>query len=839
MTWLNSRQRLGVRFLTLALTLLTIFTFAAQLQFNALPHASAQTMQPANGTIFALATNNTLLVFNPLTPGTITRTVTITGLPSGETLHGIDFRPANNQLYAVSSGNRLYTINTMTGAATAVGAAALSPALNGNAFGFDFNPVPDRIRLVSDADQNLRLNPDTGAVVTPPDTTLAYAQGDANAGANPNIVGAGYTNNFRSTTTTTLYGIDSNLDTLVRQGSVGGAPVSPNGGQLFTVGALGVNTGDQVGFDIIAPGDMALAALTPPGSATSSLYSINLLSGTATLLGAIGGGQTIRGLAAPVNYAPTLQQVGVFAVNSASFEIDALTPEMLTTFFGVFNTQGGQNFSANSLPLPTTLGGVKVNIGGTDAGLFFVSPGQLNVFVPANVADGAATVVVTNADGTARTGTVTIKRASPGLLTQNASGRGTVVGLTTFDGAVYEPLVNPNSSERPVSPGTPVRPNYIIVFGTGLRNTPTANPNDDNGVAEAVTATIQGVPATVAFAGKSPSFAGLDQLNIIIPWQLAGAGQVTLRLTANGVASNPVTFTIGGTAPAVALTNVSLGQTISAALTADDQISRAGNETGSTYFFDAYRFTAFAGTGVAIEARSAVFDAAVLLFKRATDGSLQLLAADDDLGGLGDGEFTGGNALLLTLLPESGEYVVFVTSSEDSPNATGAYSLRLRGNAIRPISYGATLNGSITSNDVQTAAGDYVDAFFFNGVQGETAQARVTSTAFDPLVILNRNSGALVAVDDNGGGGLTAQITQVLPGTGVYVVLVTPFAPGRTGDYTLTLTRNPSSAVGSAALAERRIAPDAPSRMAASESANEEATAAFEQYAARRLVARD
>jgi len=47
------------------------------------------------------------------------------------------------------------------------------------------------------------------------------------------------------------------------------------------------------------------------------------------------------------------------------------------------------------------------------------------------------------------------------------------------------------------------------------------------------------------------------------------------------------------------------------------------------------------------------------------DGSLKPVATDDDLGGLGDGDIVNENSLLLTLLQESGEYVIFVTSAEN------------------------------------------------------------------------------------------------------------------------------------------------------------------------------
>jgi hypothetical protein len=174
------------------------------------------------GTVYAVTAANNLISFNTITPGAILRTVPITGLPQGETINGMDFRPRTGQLYGVSSASRVYGINTTTGVATAAG-AAFTPALAGGRIGVDFNPVPDRIRVVTDNEQNLRLNPDNGAVAGT-DTNLVYATGDANVNANPNVVSVAYTNNFNAAASTTLFGIDSELDILVRQGSPGGAP---------------------------------------------------------------------------------------------------------------------------------------------------------------------------------------------------------------------------------------------------------------------------------------------------------------------------------------------------------------------------------------------------------------------------------------------------------------------------------------------------------------------------------------------------------------------------------------------------------------------------------------
>lgn len=234
-------------------------------------------------TAYGLTTTNQLVVFDTAAPGTILATVTITGLQPGEAILAIDVRPATGQLYALGSTSRLYRLNPVTGAATQVG-TPFSVGLLGASFGFDFNPTVDRIRVVSDAEQNLRLHPDTGAVAAT-DTALT---------PDGTLVAAAYSNNFAGASVTTLYGIDSTSDQLVRQGGPNGTP-SPNGGVITPIGPLGVDVADNAGFDITANDGVAYAALSVGG--VTSLYTINLTTGAATVVGALGGGTALRGLA--------------------------------------------------------------------------------------------------------------------------------------------------------------------------------------------------------------------------------------------------------------------------------------------------------------------------------------------------------------------------------------------------------------------------------------------------------------------------------------------------------------------------------------------------------------
>lgn len=254
-----------------------------------------------SGSILALMDRGTRLVsFHPGQPGRILSAVDVTGLASNEVLFGIDVRPSTGELLGLSSQNRLYHIDVDTGLAFAIG-SFVAP-LTGSNFGLDVNPVPDRVRVVNERRENLRLNPNTGALAAL-DPALSYWPFDVNSTALPRVVAAAYTNSFAGASSTTNYAIDSALDVLVTQGSVNGAPISPNTGLLFTVGALGIDVVDVVGFDIAPFGGAFLAAAATNGADESSLYAVNLATGAATLLGPIGGGR-VRDIAVRAPRAP-------------------------------------------------------------------------------------------------------------------------------------------------------------------------------------------------------------------------------------------------------------------------------------------------------------------------------------------------------------------------------------------------------------------------------------------------------------------------------------------------------------------------------------------------------
>ncbi|MBK6725536.1 MAG: DUF4394 domain-containing protein [Acidobacteria bacterium] len=278
-----------------------------------------------------------LIKFNAANPSVLLLDVALTGLASDEFLVGIDFRP-NGFLYGMvanATRTRVVVIN-QSGEVISVGPN--SPPTLDSGFGVDFNPVPDRIRLIGNTTTSRRFNPNDGTLAGT-DTNLAYVIGDPAFGAIPSVVHVGYTNSQIGATLTTLFGIDTGTDTLVRIGGVDGTP-SPNLGQVTTIGPIGINATDFGGFDIQPGTNLGYAALRV--GSNSNLYSINLTTGAATLLGAIGNGtNTIDGIT--VSPCPT----------SAGVEVSGrvLTPDgrgLRNTVVSMVDSQGTHRTATTS-----------------------------------------------------------------------------------------------------------------------------------------------------------------------------------------------------------------------------------------------------------------------------------------------------------------------------------------------------------------------------------------------------------------------------------------------------------------------------------------------------------
>ena len=168
------------------------------------------------------------------------------------------------------------------------------------------------------------------------------------------------------------------------------------------------------------------------------------------------------------------------------------------------------DFTGTSLPL--SLDGVSVKINGRDAAVYGITPGQLNVQAPTDVAAGLVQVQVTNSLGTA-TGSATLLSYAPGFFVQ-----GKYVAAVHTDGVLVVPAgFYGGAVTRAAQPGE-----TLLIYGRGFGPTSPAVPAGQvfNGAApltdpSQVPIRIGGVPAKVTFAGMV--FPGEYQFNVQVP----------------------------------------------------------------------------------------------------------------------------------------------------------------------------------------------------------------------------------------------------------------------------------------------------------------------------------
>ncbi|NUP90948.1 MAG: PPC domain-containing protein [Candidatus Sumerlaeia bacterium] len=90
------------------------------------------------------------------------------------------------------------------------------------------------------------------------------------------------------------------------------------------------------------------------------------------------------------------------------------------------------------------------------------------------------------------------------------------------------------------------------------------------------------------------------------------------------------------------------------------------------------------------------------------------------------------------------------------------------------------------AGDFQLTSGEYYDEFTLQGQAGQTVTLTLTSTAFDPYLIVVHPDGQQTENDDMANGNLNSQVILTLPAAGQYRVLVTTYTPGEGGAYQLT-----------------------------------------------------
>jgi hypothetical protein len=218
--------------------------------------------------------DNDVVGFDSSNPGVILFDHPIIGLSASESIRGIDYW--NGTVYGLGSAGNLYSLNYNTGQATLVG--SLGVVLNGASYGVENSPAG--FHIVSELGQNLTASRATGAAVVGPAVNPAGTFLSALA--------------YRSSGVPTMFGIDSSANTL---GTFDAAT-----GHYTTIGTLGFDVARNNGFDISGGSGVAyLASGATSSDVQANLYTVNLVTGMASLVGLIGqvGDNTLlRGLTA-------------------------------------------------------------------------------------------------------------------------------------------------------------------------------------------------------------------------------------------------------------------------------------------------------------------------------------------------------------------------------------------------------------------------------------------------------------------------------------------------------------------------------------------------------------
>jgi len=249
--------------------------------------------------------------------------------------------------------------------------------------------------------------------------------------------------------------------------------------------------------------------------------------------------------------------VGVaVGVNAATFGLgQAVAPGSLISLFGA--NFSDEQAAATTIPLPNELAGRTIEVNDEfEAGLLFVSPGQINLQLPSEAPTGLQSISVRRADTeeVIAGGPVTLSPVSPGLFTVTQDGRGQLLALNQ-DGTI-------NSPANPAPKGS-----VLQLFGTGQGPTtpavPTGQPAPSGPLAQTLTSpartqieclspgftcvAFSSKIGEVLFSGLAPGFVGLWQINVRIPADFPDAlagDAVPVRVLISQRATNDATVAI-------------------------------------------------------------------------------------------------------------------------------------------------------------------------------------------------------------------------------------------------------------------------------------------------------
>jgi uncharacterized protein (TIGR03437 family) len=232
------------------------------------------------------------------------------------------------------------------------------------------------------------------------------------------------------------------------------------------------------------------------------------------------------------NVAPILNQNGTLDAFAIAAEPGVpVSPGAIVQIYG--SNLAAQPTPASTIPLPFSLNQTSVFIGGLQAPLYFVSPGQINAQIPFELPAGKPYQVIVNANGELSSpNTIQLSPDAPGIA-QFAAGQ--IIAQHPDGSLVLE-----------TSPAAPNEYLVMYVAGMGLTNqtvaSGTASPSTTLASAlDNVTLTLNGTPVTnIIYAGLTPTLVGLYQVNFQVPANVPNGDLVLMMTQTSGVSNSTI-----------------------------------------------------------------------------------------------------------------------------------------------------------------------------------------------------------------------------------------------------------------------------------------------------------
>ena len=275
---------------------------------------------------------------------------------------------------------------------------------------------------------------------------------------------------------------------------------------------------------------------------------------------------------------------------------------------------------------------------------------------------------------------------------------------------------------------------------------------------------------------------GGGELNARLTFVLPEDGDYLIEARGFSDATGRYDLKLEEVAPPPPPTALSFGQTV------QGELKEGGATDDEGRLFDGYAFTGSEGQRVQAILRSGDFDALLQVGKAGEE--FEELAADDD------GLRQGTDARLTFTLPEDGDYIV--RALPYSGDGKGLYSLEFSDRGPEPgpgsLLVGATARGSLSEADAMNDEGVSFDAYTFKAKADEKLRFTLISPAFDAFVEVGEDKDGdfnSLAEDDDSLSDTHARLDWTAPRDGTYVVRARSFSPASTGDYVLTVERQP------------------------------------------------